>query len=348
MPAGLARTLNRHTAFACVVLTLCTRSCDNRPAAAALSHLPFSSTSCALPCRPQICRANTPGWLRCAWCPAPVGYTHLTLFSGACKHQRENGSRAGRVPERSRHGVHYDQPTCRLARTQQQRQQLALLGAKPMSGREHCKIEAGLQIQRIGRRTAGGCGAFRRPCRRFCCASHSRKLQAIHSLCDGDSLLEELPCCFECHARRASAVFVVSFSPRSRSHALRFEGCMSATELRHMHVDDLRAALFVTAPLSHSVTAITRAAPCRGSEPDVSCMCLRSTCASGSAARCTTAQSSLVRCTRPPQRLHACAECSCVGGAERPQIGWFWNYVEQCAQAEKAEACGMFVCCIRN
>jgi hypothetical protein len=28
-----------------------------------------------------------------------------------------------------------------------------------------------------------------------------------------------------------------------------------------------------------------------------------------------------------------------AGGAERPQIGWFWNYVEQCAQAEKAEAC---------
>ncbi len=25
------------------------------------------------------------------------------------------------------------------------------------------------------------------------------------------------------------------------------------------------------------------------------------------------------------------------GGNEKPQIGWFWNYVEQCSQAEKAE-----------
>ena len=30
-----------------------------------------------------------------------------------------------------------------------------------------------------------------------------------------------------------------------------------------------------------------------------------------------------------------------------PQIGWFWNYVEQCAQAEKAEAC-LLTACERN
>ena len=41
----------------------------------------------------------------------------------------------------------------------------------------------------------------------------------------------------------------------------------------------------------------------------------------------------------PPYTFsHCIAFCSSAsGGNEKPQIGWFWNYVEQCSQAEKAE-----------
>ena len=46
--------------------------------------------------------------------------------------------------------------------------------------------------------------------------------------------------------------------------------------------------------------------------------------------------------TSPHHPPHIFSHCSAIcssasGGNEKPQIGWFWNYVEQCSQAEKAE-----------
>jgi len=69
-----------------------------------------------------------------------------------------------------------------------------------------------------------------------------------------------------------------------------FEACMPTTELRHLHVEDVRAALFVPAI-------------------DV--------------------------CEWRRRTVHHGAKVTV--GTEKPQVGWFWNYVEQCSQAEKAE-----------
>jgi hypothetical protein len=36
----------------------------------------------------------------------------------------------------------------------------------------------------------------------------------------------------------------------------------------------------------------------------------------------------------------------CTGGEDVPQVGWFWNYVEQCTQTEKAEVSAASSCLV--
>jgi hypothetical protein len=108
----------------------------------------------------------------------------------------------------------------------------------------------------------------------------------------------------------------------------RFEACMPTTELRHLHVEDVRAALFVRVHHSQlSCRLLYHRFSLQVPAIDV-CEWRRRTVHHGAkvTGSCTPRQASITVCHSNP-----------AVGTEKPQVGWFWNYVEQCSQAEKAE-----------